>query len=134
MALGLAFEGKGADLKMYVLGGKRSDGGNNTTDYNCSIYNLGTATEWTGVPSANYEPLNGVYTYSSTDVGIHEDRQGGLWFIQNRNTEVNPALKHFDATGKEDYSNLTSTNSGKIAISADGQYIAIPQGSGKIVL
>jgi hypothetical protein len=134
MALGLAFEGKGADLKMYVLGGKRSDGGTNTTDYNCSIYNLGTATEWTGAPSANYEPLDGVYTGGPNEVGIHEDLQGGLWYIQNRTTEVNPALKHFNAEAKEDYSSLTSTGGGKIAATADGKYLAIPQGSGKIVL
>ena len=134
MALGLAFEGKGADLKMYVLGGQRSDGGNNVTDYNCSVYNLGTATEWTGVPSANFEALDGVYTYSSVDVGIHEDGQGGLWFIQNRNTAENPALKHFNEAGAEDYSSQVSTNSGKIAMTADGNYIAIPQGSGTIVL
>ena len=134
MALGLAFEGKGDDLKMYVLGGQRSNGGNNTTDYNCSIYNLGTATEWTGARSANFDPLDGVYTYSSVDVGIYEDGQGGLWYIQNRTTDVNPALKHFDATGKEDYSSLTSTSSGKMTITPDGKYLAIPQGSGKIVL
>ena len=135
MALGLAFEGKGENLKMYVLGGQRSNGGNNTTDYNCSVYNLGTATEWTGAPSANFEPLDGKYTYSSTDVGIYEDRQGGLWYIQNRTTDVNPALKHFNAAeGKEDYSNLTATNSGKMTITPDGKYLAIPQGSGKIVL
>ncbi|MBQ9524575.1 MAG: hypothetical protein IJR69_05605 [Bacteroidaceae bacterium] len=134
MALGLAFEGKGEDLKMYVLGGKRSNGGNNTSDYNCSIYNLGTATEWTTAPSANYEPLDGKYTYSPVDVGIHEDLQGGLWYLQNRNTTENPPLKHFNAAeGKEDY-NGSATSSGKMTITPDGKYLAIPQGSGKIVL
>ena len=135
MALGLAFEGKGADLKMYVLGGQRSDGEHNASDYNCSIYKLGTATEWTGAPSASFEPLNGKYTYRPSYVGIHEDGQGGLWYIQNTTTEENPALKHFNAAeGKEDYSSLTSTNGGRIAITVDGKYLAIPQGSGKIVL
>ena len=134
MALSLAFEGKGADLKMYVLGGQRSDGEHNASDYNCSIYNLGTATEWTTVPSASYEPLNGKYTYRPSYVGIHEDLQGGLWYIQNTTTEENPALKHFSAEGKENYSSLSSTSSGRIAITPDGKYIAIPQGSGKIVL
>ena len=120
---------------MYVLGGKRSNGEYNATDYNCSVYNLGTATEWTGAPSANFEPLDGVYTYSPVDVGIHEDGQGGLWYIQNRTTEEYPALKHFNATeSKEDYSSLTATQSGKMAITPDGKYLAIPQGSGKIVL
>jgi hypothetical protein len=135
MALGLAFEGKGADLKMYVLGGQRSDGEHNASDYNCSIYKLGTATEWTGAPSASFEPLNGKYTYRPSYVGIHEDGQGGLWYIQNTTTEENPALKHFNAAeGKEDYSSLTATQSGKMAITPDGKYLAIPQGSGKIVL
>ena len=134
MALSLAFEGKGADLKMYVLGGQRSDGEHNASDYNCSIYNQGTATEWTTAPSANYEPLDGKYTYRPSYVGIHEDLQGGLWYIQNTTTEENPALKHFNVEGKENYSSLTSTSSGRIAITPDNKYIAIPQGSGKIVL
>ena len=133
-ALSLAFDGKGEALKMYVLGGKRGDGQRSTSNYNCLIYNLGTATEWTGAPSANYEPLNGKYTYRPGYVGIHEDLQGGLWYIQNTTTEENPALKHFNAEGKENYSNLTSTSSGRIAITADGKYIAIPQGNSKIVL
>ena len=34
----------------------------------------------------------------------------------------------------EDYTGTVSTNGARIAVTADGQYIAIPQGSGKIVL
>ncbi|MCR4592324.1 MAG: hypothetical protein K5672_04135 [Bacteroidaceae bacterium] len=136
MALSLAFEGKGENLKMYVLGAQRSDGEHNATDYNCSVYNLGTATEWTGAPSASFDPLNGKYTYSSYSVGIHEDGLGGLWFVQNQHSEEYPALKHFNAAeGKEDYSDITtSTNGGRIAVTTDGKYLAIPMGSGKIVL
>ena len=136
MAIGLAFEGKGEDLKMYVLGGQRSDGGRNTTDFNCSIYNLGTATEWATAPSASFEPLNGVYTYQPSHVGICADGQGGLWFIQNvtASTEI-PAIKHFDAEGNEDYSNTTlSTGGGKVVVTPDGNYIAMPNGSGKIAI
>ena len=137
MALSLAFEGKGKDLKMYVLGGQRSNGEYNTTDYNCSIYNLGTATEWTGVPSAYFEPLDGVYTYAPSQVGIHEDGQGGLWFIQgvsSPSAEL-PALKHFDAEGNEDYSNISKNIAGgRMAVTSDGQYIALPNGSGQIVI
>ena len=137
MALSLAFEGKGEDLKMYVLGAQRSNGEYNFTDYNCSIYNLGTATEWTTAPSANFEPLDGVYTKSPVDVGIHEDGQGGLWYIQRRSdasAEI-PAIKHFDAEGKEDYSNTSSTAVGdRIAVTTDGVYLAIPTENGKIVL
>ena len=136
-ALSLAFEGKGADLKMYVLGGQRSNGANNATDYNCSVYNLGTATEWTGAPSAVFEPLNGKYTYASSYVGIHEDGQGGLWYIQHVSSPSAdyPALKHFNTEGDEDFNqSSTSRNGARIAITADGKYIAIPNGSGSIVI
>ena len=136
-ALSLAFEGAGEDLKMYVLGAQRSNGGNNTTDYNCSIYDLGTATEWTGAPSANFEPLDGVYTYSPYNVGIQTDGQGGLWYIQHVSSPSaeHPILKHFDAEGFEDYSKTDATlNGARIAVTTGGDYIAMPNGSGKIVL
>ena len=136
-ALSLAFEGKGADLKMYVLGGQRSNGGNNATDYTCSVYNLGTATEWTGAPSAVFEPLDGKYTYASSYVGIHEDGQGGLWYIQHVSSPSAeyPALKHFNTEGGEDFNqSSTSRNGARIAITTDGKYIAIPNGSGSIVI
>ena len=137
MALSLAFEGKGEDLKMYVLGGQRSNGDYNFTDYNCSVYNLGTAKEWTGAPSANFEPLDGVYTIAPGHVGIHEDGQGGLWFIQRR-SDVSadiPAIKHFNAEGYEDFSNITATNSGDRWLSPPMATTWLSHtGSGKIVL
>jgi hypothetical protein len=137
MALSLAFDGAGEDLKMFVLGGQRSAGGYFATDYNCSVYNLGTAKEWTGAPSANFVPLDGVYTKSPVDVGIFEDGQGGLWYIQRRSdvsAEV-PAIKHFDAEGNEDYSNISSTTvGGRIAVTTNGNYLAIPTANGTVVL
>ncbi len=136
-ALSLAFEGKGADLKMYVLGGQRSDGGNNASDYNCSVYNLGTATEWTGAPSAVFEPLNGQYTYSSQYVGIHEDGQGGLWYIQHVSSPSAeyPILKHYNTAGVEDYSQANSGRNGaRMAFTSDGKYIAMPNGSGSVII
>ncbi|MCR5850475.1 MAG: dockerin type I repeat-containing protein [Bacteroidaceae bacterium] len=135
MAVGFAFEGKGEDLKMYVLGGQRSNGERNTTDYNCAFYNLGTATKWTTAPSGYVAALDGVYTYTSSYAGIREDGRGGLWFIQNQHTAETPAIKHFDAEGNEDYSDIsTATSGGRIAVTTDGNYLAIPMGSGKIVL
>ena len=136
-ALSLAFEGKGADLKMYVLGGQRSDGGNNASDYNCSVYNLGTATEWTGAPSAVFEPLNGQYTYSSQYVGIHEDGQGGIWYIQHVSSPSAeyPILKHYNTAGVEDYSQANSGRNGaRMAFTSDGKYIAMPNGSGSVII
>ena len=137
MAVGLAVEGEGDALKLYVLGGQRSNGEYNTTDYNCAFYNLGTAKEWSAAPSGYVAALDGVYTIAPGHVGIHEDGQGGLWYVQYRAnpTELLPSIKHFDAEGNEDYSNTTtSTNSGKMAVTSDGKYIALPQGSGKVVI
>ena len=137
MAVGLAFEGQGEDLKMYVLGAQRSNGENNATDYNCAFYNLGTATEWATTPSGYVAALDGVYCYAPSHIGIHEDGQGGLWFIQSvgEASAEKPAVKHFDAEGNEDYSSTTSNiGGGKIAVTHDGNYIAMPNGSGKIVL
>ena len=137
MAVGLAVEGEGDALRLYVLGGQRSNGEYNTTDYNCAFYDLGTATEWSAAPSGYVAALDGVYTIAPGHVGIHEDGQGGLWYVQYRSapTELLPSIKHFDAEGNEDYSNTTtSTNSGKMAVTSDGKYIALPQGSGKVVI
>ena len=137
MALSLAFEGKGEDLKMYVLGAQRSNGDYNFTDYNCARYDLGAATEWTGAPSAYVEALDGVFTKSPVDVGIYADGQGGLWYIQRRSdasAEI-PAIKHFDADGVEDYSNTSSTTVGsKIAVTTNGNLLAIPTANGTVVL
>ena len=137
MAVGLATEGEGDDLKLYVLGTQLSNGETNTTDYNCSVYNLGTAKQWTAAPSASIEGLNGVYAATPTHIGIQSDGQGGLWFIQyvgTRSAET-PAIKHFNAEGEEDFSDdATGTHSGKIAVSADGQYLAIPMGENKVVI
>ena len=137
MAISIAFEGKGDDLRMYVLGGQRSNGGYNTTDYNCAIYDLGTQKQWSDLPSDFFLPLDGVYTYSPYYAGIQTDGNGGLWFIQSTSapSEDLPAIKHFDATGKEDYSNITSVPRGaRIAMTTDGNYLAFPNGNGSIVL
>lgn len=137
MAISIAFEGEGEDLKMYVLGGQRSNGEVNTTDYNCSIYNLGTAKEWTGAPSANYANLDGVYTITPRHIGIHEDGKGGLWYLQYNASpsEDEPTIKHWDAEGKENYSNITKNPyGGKMAMTADGNYMAMANGKNSVVV
>ena len=137
MAVSIAVDGEGDDLKLYVLGGSRSDGDYHTSDYNCAFYNLGTAKEWSTTPSGYVAGLDGVYTIAPGHVGIHEDGQGGLWYVQYRESPSAelPAIKHFDAEGNEDYSDIsTNRHSGKMTMTADGNYLAIPMGSGKIVL
>ena len=136
MAVGLALEGEGDALKMYVLGVQAGVPGESvSTSYNCLVYELGTAKEWTTAPSANYESLDGIYSTLPTHIGIHEDGQGGLWFIQSVNSTETPSIKHFDKDGNEDYTKLNfNTYSGKMAVTTDGQYLAIPQGNNKVVL
>ena len=136
-AVSLALEGEGDNLRMYVLGAQGGVEEAAPTAFNCAVYNVGTAKEWAAAPSAIYEPLEGKYAAIPTHVGIREDGQGGIWFIQNagtRSAEI-PSIKHFDAEGNEDYSNITTnTYSGKIAVTFDGAYLAIPMGSGKVVI
>ncbi len=136
MATALAFEGKGDDLRMYVLGGQRSNGQLNTTDYNCAYYDLGTATEWTAAPSGYVAALDGVYTNTPYQAGIQADGQGGLWFIQRTTPSADtPSIKHFNKAGAEDYSNISSQyGGGRMAITPNGNYIAIPTASNTIQL
>ena len=136
-AVALAVEGEGANLKLTVLGAQRSDGEENFSDYKCFTYNLGTAKEWTGAPSSVFEPLTGKYTISPAHVGIVADNRGGLWYEQHRDNpkEAEPAIKHFDATGNDDYTDITTATHGEaIAISDDGSILAIPRGGGKVVI
>ena len=135
-AVGLAFEGKGEDLKMYVLGAQRSGASCQPTDYNCSIYNLGTAKTWEGEPSATFEGLNGVYCNRPSHIGIQTDGRGGLWFIQipSNPSATTPSMKHWDAQGVEDYSSIKGTNGSKMAMSPDGSYFAISTAANNVVL
>ncbi|MBR4186927.1 MAG: dockerin type I repeat-containing protein [Bacteroidaceae bacterium] len=141
-AVGLALEGEGDDLKMYVLGvqggfDKSNDVSTYAPAFNCAVYELGSAKEWTAAPSAYVEALDGVYAGIPTHISIFEDRQGGLWFIQSatEHSEAVPSIKHFDAEGNEDYSDATTnTYSGMMAITTDGKYIAFGMGQNKVVL
>jgi len=137
MAAGLAVEGEGDDLKMYILGVQGGVEEAVPTAFNCAVYDLGTATEWSAAPSRYLASLDGAYAAIPTHIGIHADGQGGLWFIQSageRSEEI-PSIKHFNAEGNEDYSDITTnTSSGKMSLTADGKYLAIAAGSGKVVL
>ena len=136
-AVALAVEGEGENLKLTVLGAQRSDGAYNYSDYKCFTYKLGKATSWAGAPSSVFEPLTGQYTIAPGHVGIIADNRGGLWYEQYRSNpkDTEPAIKHFDATGKEDYSDISTATYGEaIATSDDGSILAIPMGNGKVVI
>ena len=137
MVTSFGTEGAGESLKLWVLGGQYSSGGFNYTDYACHTYNLGTASSWSAPVSSVFEPLTGRYTIASGPVNIVPDQQGGVWYIQYRATpkEEQPALKHYNAEGVEDYSDIkTAMPNGGMAVSADGQIVAFPTAAGKVAV
>lgn len=130
-------EGEGANLKLWVLGNQYSVGGFNYTDYACNTYNLGTASAWTGAASSVFAPLTGQYTIASKPVNVVSDQKGGLWYVQYRSTpsELQPALKHYNADGVEDYSDVkTPMAKAGMAISADGETIVVPTADNKVTI
>ncbi len=128
--------GKGKDMQLLALGMARSDGGFNYTDYKADIYALGTAKQWTGAPTMNFAPLTGQYTIAPMPVSILSDQHGGAWYVQFRSSPSGkqPALKHYNAQGEEDYSDIsTSLKNGGCAISPDGTTLAVANGANIIV-
>ena len=129
--------GSGDNLVLYTLAAQRSDGNYNYSDYVANTYNLGSKDSWNTVPSSQIDALTGQYTISPQPVNIVSDRQGGLWYIQYRSnpSEVQPAIKHYNAEGVEDYSDVnTSTYGGAMAISRDGGYIAFPTAAKNVTI
>ena len=124
--------GKGDQLQLLTLGIARSNGGFNYTDYSADIYALGTAKQWTAAPTANFAPLTGKYTIAPMPVNVLSDQRGGVWYVQHRNSPnaSTPALKHFNAKGEEDYSDITTAfNDGGCALSKDGTMLALANGN-----
>lgn len=129
--------GAGDNLTLYTLGAQCTDGGFNYSDYVANTYKLGSQSSWTTTPSSQIDALTGRYTISPLPVNILSDRRGGLWYVQYRSapSEVQPALKHYDADGNEDYSDITTTAiGGGMAISRDGSYIAYPTAANTVVV
>jgi hypothetical protein len=103
--------------------------------YTTNEYNLGTATSWDKAPSANIDALTHQYTISSQSVNIVYDNKGGIWYVQYRGTptEAQPAIKHINAAGVEDYSDITTVaRSGGVAFNPDFSKIAIATGKKQI--
>ena len=131
--------GKGDDLKLYTLEGDQTGFVDFQQDhYYSHIYNLGSKTQWDGLPTSDYEPLTvNHWTIAPNPVNILCDKRGGIWYIQYRSapTETVPAMKHYDATGKEDYSNVSrSMPGGGMAMNADGSLIVFPTASSTVTI
>lgn len=69
-------------------------------------YNLGTATEWTTVPSKTL--VDGQYAINYNGTQVEYDNEGGFWIASYRGaaTEANPGLVHINAEGVEDYTGI----------------------------
>ena len=65
-------------------------------------YNLGTATEWTTVPSKAL--VEGKYAINYVGTQVEYDNEGGYWIASYRGTasDANPGLVHINAEGVED--------------------------------
>ena len=130
MSVSFDVAGKGENLLLMNLGVARSNGSFNYTDYSADIYALGTAKQWTGAPTRNFAPLTGQYTIAPLPVSVLSDHRGGVWYVQYRSnpSALQPALKHYNAQGEEDFSDIsTNLNGGGSAISPDGTLIAVSQ-------
>ena len=130
MSVSFDVAGKGENLLLMNLGIARSDGNFNYTDYSADIYALGTAKQWTGAPTMNFAPLTGQYTIAPMPVNVLSDHRGGVWYVQYRAnpSDVQPALKHYNAQGEEDFSDIsTNLENGGCAISPDGTMLAVVQ-------
>ena len=130
MSVSFDVAGKGENLLLMNLGIARSNGDFNYTDYSADIYALGTAKQWTGAPTRNFAPLTGQYTIAPMPVSVLSDHRGGVWYVQYRSnpSALQPALKHYNAQGEEDYSDIsTNLNGAGSAISPDGTLIALSQ-------
>ncbi|MCR4921877.1 MAG: hypothetical protein K5945_09295, partial [Bacteroidaceae bacterium] len=131
--------GKGDDLKIYTLEGDKTGMEQFVQEnYYSHIYNLGKKTVWDGLPSANYEPLTvNHWTIAPNPVNIMGDKRGGLWYIQYRSapTATVPAMKHYNAMDKEDYSNVSrSMPGGGMAMSPDGNLIVFPTANSTVTI
>lgn len=100
---GFDVKGSGENLKLAMYS-VNLPGIKNTvmSGFRLHEYNLGTATEWTTVPS---KPLvEGKYAVSYTGTQVEYDNEGGFWIASHRGTATNtqPGLVHINANGVED--------------------------------
>lgn len=129
IVVSFATAGTGKDLKLYTLAGERTDSASTAKDYYAYFYNLGDAKSWTTAPSGQIDSLMNQYTSTPHNVNIETDGQGGLWYIQQAPSasKATPTLKHYDANGKEDFSNTANVYPGAaMAKYNGGEIIAHP--------
>lgn len=128
--------GTGENAQLLALGIARSDGNFNYSDYKAGIYALGKAKQITKPADITFEPLTGQYTIAPMPVNVLSDQHGGAWYFQHRSSPsaLQPAIKHYNAKGEEDYSDIsTNINGGGVAISPDGCTLAVARNGNILV-
>lgn len=126
--IGIDVKGAGENLKLVML---------STTNRTITEYDLGTATQWTSsTPSRTYtkkDLTTGEALSLVTDFAyISYDLTDGVWLTQHRATATTtePTIAHVIPSGM-DYNNYNeglshnNTSNGGIAISPDGQLLAV---------
>ncbi len=105
--------------------------------YQCYEYKLGKAKSIETAVTDDQEVMDYSmqYTISAQSVSLAYDNNGGLWYCQYRGapTDQQPAVKHINAKGEEDYSDITTVaRGGGIAFNRDFSMLAMPIGTKKI--
>ena len=109
---GFDVRGSGENLQLLMLSANTVSYSFGQTGFRVSEYNLGGNTSWNTAPSKAFphenflrSGVNRCYFISATGSQVQYDKDGGVWYIQNRAecTETMPGLVYFDRNGNEKY-------------------------------
>ena len=125
--------GSGDDLKLLMLSAKKEGIETTLGKFECSEYNLGSATEWTTTPSRKIDNLS-KYVVNFRGAQVQYDEVGGVWLCQYRNiaSDAQPSLVYFDNNGEERFKEILNNRaSGAIRFNEDYSKVIIAgDGSG----
>ena len=133
--VGFDVKGSGDDLTLLVLSSKKNGFSASFSGFTVDEYKLGTNTTWSTVPTNNISALTGQYVVSRTNTNVVYDNVGGIWLAQYRAspTEAQPSLKHVNANGEIDYTDITMVcRAGGFRFNADFTRVAIADASTQI--
>lgn len=107
---GFDVRGSGENLQLLMLSANTLSYSSGQTGFRVSEYNLGNKKVWNSAPSKVFPHenfyragANRSYFIAATGSQVQYDKDGGVWYIQNRGacTETLPGLVYFDKNGVE---------------------------------